>query len=448
MFTSVAGSTFLKAYNEKNKINITAKQFFDQIFLPLFFDHNKYMMTAGNSPLENPRIKWEKMIKEEIQFESVENRQKRIIKMKEKIKSHPIDASIAVGYQTENETFGNTGQITSMNIVYTKDDIYLSWIGSALGVCVQGGYNILYNDTKLLMDIYSGWIYYRDYLTRYPLLRGNQINTWNGVWLCHIYDRWKYDQEHPMYGIDDPVKSVKELLEFPTVSWVNVVTKIAQMHNSPQYLGYVYNIGQTNTTVGFIPFELPQIRKPYELYRRIFGEDAYLKDETKMIKIFGGEYGFQAACQKGSIGIEALEPKGLRDYIYGSKGKIKMPDYRKADEDQVVTFNTYKIWVLAMLNNEQLWEKSLQIANALVEYASGGKKGKMDHINTVEKFLVSSTKKSVIENIIPMIQNASEKVILYSFCEAINKMSNEDNRYFLTLIRFQYAYKKSESDKI
>jgi len=251
-----------------------------------------------------------------------------------------------------------------------------------------------------------------------------------------------------MYGIDDPVKSVKELLEFPTVSWVNVVTKIAQMHNSPQYLGYVYNIGQTNTTVGFIPFELPQIRKPYELYRRIFGEDAYLKDETKMIKIFGGEYGFQAACQKGSIGIEALEPKGLRDYIYGSKGKIKMPDYRKADEDQVVTFNTYKIWVLAMLNNEQLWEKSLQIANALVEYASGGKKGKMDHINTVEKFLVSSTKKSVIENIIPMIQNASEKVILYSFCEAINKMSNEDNRYFLTLIRFQYAYKKSESDKI
>jgi len=444
MFTSVVGNTFLKAYNEKNKINIIAKQFFDQIFLPLFFDHNKYMMTAGNSPLENPKLpKCEKTIKGVIPFESVEARRNRIIKMADKIENYPIDASFAVGYPTANETFGNTGQITSMNIAHTKDDIYFSWIGAALGICVQGGDNILFNDPKILMDIYSGWIYYRNYLNYYPLLRGNQINTWNGIWLCHIYDHRKYDKDNPMYGIDDPVKSGKELLEFPTVSWVNVVTKISQMSNSSQYLGYVYNIGKTNTTIGFIPFELPQIRKPYELYRKIFGDNVYLKDEMKIIKLFGGEVGFQTACQKGAIGIEALEPKGLRAYMPGYKSK--MPDYRRADEDQVITFNTYKIWVLAMLNYEELWGKSHQIAKILVDFKSGAEQARTDRKKIVENFLESSTKRSFIENLVPILENTMEPRPVYEIAEIVNKMPGEDVKYFLTLIRFQYAEVGKES---
>lgn len=53
---------FLDAYNEREGTHYDARTFFTEIFCPLFFDHHKYMMTAGNSPLENPKISWGDMI--------------------------------------------------------------------------------------------------------------------------------------------------------------------------------------------------------------------------------------------------------------------------------------------------------------------------------------------------------------------------------------------------
>ncbi|NCB55415.1 MAG: hypothetical protein EOM49_10870, partial [Epsilonproteobacteria bacterium] len=40
---------------------------------------------------------------------------------------------------------------------------------------------------QILLDIFEGWSYYRQYLEKYPLLKGNQINTWNGRWISHRY---------------------------------------------------------------------------------------------------------------------------------------------------------------------------------------------------------------------------------------------------------------------
>lgn len=56
MITSNIGKIFLDAYNEKYGTSYDARTFFLEQFYPLFFDQNKYMMTAGNSPLENPKL--------------------------------------------------------------------------------------------------------------------------------------------------------------------------------------------------------------------------------------------------------------------------------------------------------------------------------------------------------------------------------------------------------
>lgn len=58
MYTTVIGRKFLEAFNEREKSNLTAKEFFENLFVPQFFDYPKYMMTGGNSPLENPKIAW------------------------------------------------------------------------------------------------------------------------------------------------------------------------------------------------------------------------------------------------------------------------------------------------------------------------------------------------------------------------------------------------------
>lgn len=52
----------MDAYNEEYGTNYDARTFFLEQFYPLFFDQNKYMMTAGNSPLENPKLSWDDMI--------------------------------------------------------------------------------------------------------------------------------------------------------------------------------------------------------------------------------------------------------------------------------------------------------------------------------------------------------------------------------------------------
>ena len=72
MYATTIGRTFLKAYNCKFKTEYTARSFFEDMFVPLFFDHHKYMMTAGNSPLENPKLSWDDMIKGKKPFETPE----------------------------------------------------------------------------------------------------------------------------------------------------------------------------------------------------------------------------------------------------------------------------------------------------------------------------------------------------------------------------------------
>ena len=138
--------------------------------MPLFFDHHKYMMTAGNSPLENPKLSWDDMIKKKKPFETPERRQERINKMIHKIETERADASIAIGYGVVDVTAANNCQITNIILPDNKEDIYFSWIGSGLGVGVVGGLTILFNHEQILLDIFEGWSYYRQYLEKYPFL--------------------------------------------------------------------------------------------------------------------------------------------------------------------------------------------------------------------------------------------------------------------------------------
>ena len=209
----------MKAYNNKFQTNYTGRTFFEEVFVPLFFDHPKYMMTAGNSPLENPKLSWEDMIKGKKPFETAERRKERIDKMINKIESEKADASIAIGYGVVDAAAATTGQITNIDFPDNKEDIYCSWIGAGLGVGITGGLTILFNNEALLLDIYEGWKCYRQYLEEYPLMKGNQINTWNGRWLVHRYQP-DFDETDPTAGFN-PLEPINAgLLGLQTISWV------------------------------------------------------------------------------------------------------------------------------------------------------------------------------------------------------------------------------------
>ncbi len=443
MYTTVIGRTFLDAYNKRENSNYTAKDFFEEVFISFFYDHPKYLMTGGNSPLENPKIRWKKG-----EYPGKEERSGRIRKTIEKIENSPADASIAIGFPSLDLSATTSAQITDLSIKFNKDDIYLSWIGSGLGIGVYGGLILLFDHPEILLQTFDGWKYYRSYLNdkAYKKLRGNQITTWNGQWLSHLNSE-DYFPEKPLLDFTDKAMQTNKSgeMEFFTQTWVKIILAISNVVKEKQILAYVYNLSQTNTTIGFIPINIYSILKPIYLYKKLFGENNYLKDANKIESLYGTAFGFATACQRGQIGIQALEPKGLRQYMTNNHGKIKMPNYTKANEEQIINYNTYITWVIAMLNNEKLWDLAGEVAINLISFIKADEKGKTSRKrpNAINEILEVKSKKQFLEALIPIMEETDDKEPFVKLGYEVNKMVSDNFPYFHTLIRFRYAEKNN-----
>ena len=421
MIAATIGRKFLLAYNRKFGTHYDAKTFFTEQYFPLFFDHEKYMQWVTNSPFVQG-------IKKGKCLTAAERREKLRI-LQEKIERDEADASIAIGFPSLDSTATTSGQITNLKLPVSREDVYLSWIGSGFGVGVQGGLSILFEQEQILMALFEGWRIYREYLERMQGLRGNQINTWNGQWLAHYFSD-HFIEDEPLIGFQ-PFAAKEDGYEVVTRSWTDVLMAIAREIKDVRMMGYVYSLGQTNITVGFIPFVLTEIRRTVELYIKLFG----MRNAKKAEHLFGTAYGFLRSCQMGMIGVSALEPKGLKEYMM--KGKI--PVYDAENEEKRINFYTYIIWILAMLNNEKLWELSREFAELLLKYEAGAGKARTDRKNNVNRLLESVSVKQFLQNLIPVIQDEKEVEGYENMGKIVHSMPKDNFPYFNTLIRFQYA---------
>ena len=436
MITATIGKIFLEAYNKKHGTNYDAKSFFVDVYYPLFFDSNKYLQWVTNSPFV--QMKKGQKVETLTSDERMEKLQEFIAKVDE---SKSPDSSIAPGFPaSEEKEFATTsGQVTNLDLSVSKDDYYLSWIGSSLGIGLQGGLSILFSNPEIMLDIYEGWKLYREALDENQKLKGNQVNTWNGQWLTHRYDKGNYFAEHPMAGFNPFETSKEGMMSIATQTWTKLLIGITRQFSSPKMMGYVYSFGQTNTTLGFIPFNLEHIRRPIELYQRLFGEDEGRKAE----ELWGTEKGLRACCQKGAIGIEAMQPKGLKQYMTADKG-VKLPKY---DEKQIISFHTYQIWLLAMLNNQEMWDKSLEFAKALKSYAESGKKGRTTNSRQIDEVLGATNKRSFMEALSNIASDIAGIESIQDIAMTVNSMPTDNVPYFLTLVRFHAAALNNPNNK-
>ena len=426
MITAAIGKIFLDAYNEKYGTNYDAKTFFVEVYHPLFFDSNKYLQWVSNSPF----VQMKKGQK--VETLTLDERKEKLQDFMSKIDeiSKP-DASIAPGFPaSEIKEFSTTsGQVTDLDMLTEKEDFFLSWIGSSLGVGLQGGLSILFTEPEILMDLFDGWKLYRTVLNENDSLKGNQVNSWNGQWLAHRYDKGNFYPEQPMAGFS-PFETTKDGMSVVIQSWTKVLIGIALHYDRPKMMGYVYSLGKTNTTIGFIPFNLENIRKPIQLYAQLFGAEEGKNAE----RLWGTEMGFRTCCQKGAIGIEAMKPKGLRLYMDGTK----MPK-KAQDENQKITFNTYLIWILSMLNNQDLWSKSMGFAKILLDYSKSGKSSKTVNSQKVNNVLTATSKKTFISALTEIVGDSEEREQIVELAEFVNSMPTDNVPYFLTLLRFCFV---------
>lgn len=428
MITSNIGKIFLDAYNEEYGTSYDARTFFLEQFYPLFFDQNKQMMYAINSPFVQQLPSCRDCIKGIKSFENIEQRAKRLNAFIEKVENNDADMSIAIGYPSIEVNAKTSGQVTDLKMNTSKEDIFLSWIGGALGITVSGGVSILFTHKNILLDIFKGWKFYRKALNETLMLDGNKINSWNGQWLFYYYDQREYEEENPLANFA-PYKVDKDgIIGIETQTWTKILIAISRKYDVVKLLAYIYILSKSNTTIGFIPFDLTQIRRPIHLYEKIFG----MSNGRNAESLWGTAIGFKTACTYGAIGIKAMEPKGLRDYVY----KGKQP---KAHNYDNINYNVYIIWIYSMLNNDELWEKSQELAKLLNEASSDKDKSiSTKRKNLVETMLNATNKKQFIAAAAEVVSFIGKKDEFKGIVKEIHGMPTDNVPYFLTLLRFQY----------
>ena len=427
MITANIGRLFLQAYNEKFQTSYDAKGFFTEVYHPLFFDSNKYLQWMQNSPF----VQMSKGQK--VETLTPDERQVKLEEFHQKVDEKRFDASMFLGAAaSEEKEFATTsGQVTNLPLAYEANDIYLSWIGSSLGVGVSGGLSFLFMQPEILLDIFDGWQVYRTVLNQNETLKGNQMNTWNAQWLIHKYSRG-FCPQNPMANFN-PFETSTGGMTVAVASWIQLLIALARHYEQPQMMAYIYNFGQTNTTVGFIPLFLAHIRKPIQLYERLFGMDESYKAEP----LWGNPKGLRSSCKRGSIGLEAMEPSALQNEWRNDKTVLK---YKNTDENQRILFQTYKIWLMAMLNNEELWAKSEEFAKALKLYlTSDAKKNSTVRKNRIETLLTAYGKKALVTAATEMMDQSETSVLLVEMVKLINMMPDDNVPYFMALIKFQYV---------
>lgn len=458
MYTSYIGKKFLKLYREKEKKpdDYSARQFFDEVLFPLFFDDPITLMWVHNSPFDQLNKEDAKKRKEhfskknEGQYISLKDeplaRLSKKEQLYEKIAAKEISGSTAVGFYVADVKGNTSGQVTSLPLDYTDDDILSTWIGQALSIGLKGGY-MLTDNLEILSLLSEGWISYRKYISQTKPIKGNQIETWNAYWLSHRMSK-KFDPDDPLRGLHVELQGDEEekgVLSLPTLEWSTIIFNICLSFPLINLTCYAYFLGKTNSTFGFINIYLPKIKYIYELRDIIYinSKENILTDTQ--ISQMETTYSFKSACKMGTIGLKALEPAKLWEYMPNRTNNPKV--YKFTDENSKINFSLYKLWIIAMLNKTELLQLAADVAKSLIELeATNNPRGKNTQNQSSKELLDAKSLKSFIEGLTENINESNGKTFK-NVVEQLVKMPSDNFPLFVTLIRFEYAYQKSNNSQ-
>lgn len=429
MYTSYIGKKFLKYYNEEYNKNYTAEEFFDELMLPLFFNDTRHLMHVGNSPF------FQTPSKKEIE-KCGSKFQLQLSNFKEKIESDNIDGGIYVGYGSGNIAATTSGQMSDLNTITTKEELYLSWIGQGFSIGVKGGTCILIDNKSILLDIYSGWNIYSKFIEQTPDLKDKQIETWNGNYISLLISGT--NKTINTSDIDTAVTMGK--LAIQTIEWTKLLFLFSKRIGTESVIVYCYSLSQTNQTFGFLNIYLDKFGELYELRDKYFidGNKSVLSD--KQIEELIPFYNFSNACKLGAIGLKSLEPRGLRKYL--PKSSYIYSQGKEINKDKEENYYLYKLWILAMLNKKELLELSRSLADVLVKIqneSDGSDRATTKKKNILDGIFEARSIKEFVSKITEINTLAPKAgVVLREVVENVVEMPKDNFPLFITLIKFEY----------
>lgn len=436
MYTTYIGKQFLKLYNQKKSANLSAKQFFNDIMFPLFFDSEKYFKWVVNSPLvQGINKEYWKLTKQE----RSDARKDKLKKLNEYIESGKIDSTFAIGFPAADLTQDTSGQVSSIKVKFDAEDIYCSWIGMGFGLEVAGKQVIFLKEPDILWRIFEGWEIYRKIIDQAPNLKGNEIDSWNSQRLTSIL---LDESESRSFTPDFEEKSGESKLT--VCSWVKLIFALAKQFPKQQITTvssrYIYD-KQKYVTLGFVFLNLPEVYNLAEL-RKIISGFPQLSD-TAFARLYEtSKDSFYKACQFGTIGLQALEPKELEIEKPANIKKLK-----SGDEKISQLYYNNLIWRVAMLNNQELLPLAEQAANALVSYVSTTTRGKGDKAQKVKELLSTTKRRFFVDELTNIVQSGGNEVegieIFDKVVRELHSLTQDQVPYFISLVKYKYYRSRS-----
>ena len=107
MITTVVGKTFLEAYNQKYQTQKTPKEFFEEVYFELFYNHSKYMQWVTNSPFVQMKTG------QKPETLTYTERKEKLENLFEKVENNETDASFAIGFPA-SESNANTKRVSEI----------------------------------------------------------------------------------------------------------------------------------------------------------------------------------------------------------------------------------------------------------------------------------------------------------------------------------------------
>jgi hypothetical protein len=430
MYTSYIGLKFLDLFNRKTGKQYTAAEFFDKEMFPLFFDNQRHLMHVSNSPFfQSPS---EKELKQSglalPQFQYQKLRQK-ITGAVELVDEQP-DASFYVGYAANGPDQTTAGQVTNLTWAVSESELYASWIGNALAARVEGSQCLLMDSERVLWHLYEGWKVYRQYLEPLEKMDGRQIETWNGYWLAEG-------------SLDRPAAPRYNGSKLETYPWVEVLASLLQWHSGEAMPAYIFSLGQTNTTYGFINIRFPELQRLSQarlaIKKSVF---TYEPSEIEFWREYAPDFTLREACQLGEIGLKALRPKDFGKLMEGNFTNTKLNEKNKH------TFLNIQTWIIAMLNNKsdlQLLAAALATELVAAELKGTGKeRGKQTDAAETKALLEAKGLTTFIDALTSFLdKNNGTAVTCKQVVDQAIRIPGDQFPLFKALIRFEYIYQKN-----
>lgn len=420
MYHSVIGKRLVECVNKRDGRNYTVRGFYDKVYVPLFFANERLLQYVNNSPFDQV------FGKQKVPF-SVAVRDECLRAVHEKVDNLQPDASFFLGGPAAGSAETTSGQVTDLHIPIHHEDIYASWIGAAAGLTVDGGMTILLDSEDVLLTTYDGWMEYRRFVDQTPKIKALQINAWNGQWVASKM------RDLPFLTpiVDKDGNALK------TQKWVELLFALSY-HNREgprnSLLGYVYSLGQSNTTLGFIRLNLSDARRLVDIYRQFFTVPPGMQPAA-FESLYQTDQSFRVACSYTEVGLRALRPK---DVFGAQKGVPKLPDAK--DPIKRLDFDIYQTWIIAMLNNMELIPRAEELASALCAFRQRDERGKTVHEQMVIELLGHRRRREFIDGLTAILdKDGSHHELFDRIANDITTMSPDNVPLFLTLVRFKYS---------